>query len=317
MKRAFAWTVLIVWALASTAHGQDGEPEFPAPPADEFTERTDDISPPLSQDVEPTQGDDATPPQVDDVTPSPSNDIPPAEIEPPTQSYDETPAPEQPTEDPYKESGDFGKSDYDVAPNPDAFGSDAPIFHVGPTVQLGFPHPINYGIEALAFNYLSFGISTGSFELEIDPAKVKIENTQVHFRGHPFGDSFFIGFAYGKQKLTGTAEDDIELASGGFATTVPAVIDIEIDSNYFTPHLGWFAHYHTGLVLGFELGAQIPVDPKAKVDLDTSGLNAIQTAAIRASADYRDLKKKAEDAAKLLGEKTVPFVTLFRIGYLF
>jgi hypothetical protein len=219
------------------------------------------------------------------------------------------------------ESGSFGKTDFDsdvdVRPNPDALGSEDPSFLFGPTVQIGFPHPLTYGLEAIYEKTISFGFSLGQYTLKVDPAEIKIQNSEIHARWHPFSGSFFLGAAYGKQTLTGKAEDDLQVDVAGQSQTVPTSIKVDIDNGYVTPHIGWFAVYYTGLVLSFELGAQIPLSPSADVTLDTSSLSAAQRDAVLASDEYKDLKKKADDTAKLLGQKTVPYITLFRLGYFF
>jgi hypothetical protein len=191
-------------------------------------------------------------------------------------------------------------------------------FHIGPTVQLGIPHPITYGVEAMFAKVVSFGFSTGNYKVkQIENAKIDIKSWDVFARWHPMAGSFFLGAAYGNQEIDGLFEDDIDLTLNGFPRTVPVRVEAEIKSKYLSPRLGWFAVYDSGLTMGFEIGAQIPQNPETRVDAMVPGVSALEEAAVKSSDDYKDLKKQADDAVKILGKRTIPYMTMLKMGWLF
>jgi hypothetical protein len=191
-------------------------------------------------------------------------------------------------------------------------------FHIGPTVQIGFPHPITYGVEAMFAKVVSFGFSTGKYEVtQIDKANIDIKSWDVFARWHPLAGSFFLGLGYGNQEIDGRFEDDVDLTLNGFPRTVPVRVDAEIKSKYFSPRIGWFAVYESGFTMGFEIGAQIPVSPDTSVTATIPGASALEEAAVKSTDDYKDVKKQADDAVKILGKRTIPYLTMLKMGWLF
>ncbi len=189
---------------------------------------------------------------------------------------------------------------------------------LGPAIQLGLPHPVTYGGEGLYAKIVSFGFSTGSYTVtQISKAHIGIRSWELFARWHPFADAFFLGGAYGHQDIKGRFEDDLKVKISGFPTTVPTRVDAAIHSNYVSPRLGWLTVYDSGFTLGFEIGAQIPLSPVTRVDATMPSMSASAAAQVKATNDYKDLKKKADDAVKLLGKKTFPYLTLLKMGWLF
>ncbi len=199
----------------------------------------------------------------------------------------------------------------------DSLGLLGPI-RIGPTVQIGVPHPLTYGVEAMVADVVSLGFSTGKYHVKLNSkGALDITSWDAFARWHPFAGSFFLGVAYGHQDLSGTYKDDVTITSGAASATMPAEVDVDVKGSYFSPRLGWFAVYNSGLVLGFELGAQIPVSPSVKVEEVVTGISPAQQAAIEGTQDYKDLHKKADDAARIIGKKTLPYVSLLKIGWMF
>lgn len=264
--------------------------------------------------------------ETDDPLPFPEGDSTPSNA--PATLPDERPYDAPLGDDPVPEV----QSNFDIPPpnvrgpavdesynSVDGNGSSAwDLIRVGPTAQIGFPHPITYGVEALLADLVSLGFSTGSYNVtQIDKANVKIKSWDVFARWHPFAGNFFVGGAYGHQDIDGRFEDDVNLTLNGFPTTVPARVDAAIKSNYISPRFGWMGVYPSGLTLGFEVGAQIPLSPDTSVDATVPGVSPLEEAAVKSTADYQDLKKQADDAVKILGKKTLPFLTLLKVGWLF
>lgn len=277
----------------------------PAMPPSEESSSTDSIAAP---EFLPT-------PEVDPSPPSPT----PPEDRPYDAPLGDDPVPEDKSNfevTPPTENGPAVDARYNSV---DGNGESAwSLLRIGPTVQVGFPHPITYGVEGLFAQVVSFGFSTGRYNVtQIDKANVKIKSWDVFARWHPFAGNFFVGGAYGHQEIKGRFEDDVNLTLNGFPTTVPARVDAEIKSNYIAPRFGWMGVYPSGLTFGFELGAQIPLSPDTQVDATIPGASPTEETAVKATADYKDLKKQADDAVKIFGKKTIPFLTLLKVGWLF
>lgn len=193
------------------------------------------------------------------------------------------------------------------------FGS----FRIGPTVTVGFPHPMNYGLDLQLSKNLSFNFSTGKFERDFsDKVNVQIANWDLRARWHPFSGSFFIGAAYGQQELSLRAEEAIKLKVQGFETAVPTTIQVDLKTNYLSPHLGWFAVWDSGFTLGFEIGAQVPMSNKTTMDVGFKEVSSSQESSIKGSDEYQKLKTSVDDAGDLMGKKVIPYITLVRLGWL-
>ncbi len=190
-------------------------------------------------------------------------------------------------------------------------------FRVGPTLAVGFPHPVNYGLDFQLCKNLSFNFSTGKYDLEAgDAVKIQIANWDLRARWHPFSGSFFLGAAYGKQDLVANAEKDVKFETQGLKTTVPTTIQLSMETTYLTPHLGWFAVWDVGFTLGFEIGAQVPMSNKTDLDVGFENVSPSQEAAVKDSDEFKELEKSVDDAGKIMGKTTIPYITLLRLGWM-
>lgn len=190
--------------------------------------------------------------------------------------------------------------------------------YVGPTVQIGFPQILGYGVEALFARTVSAGFSVNSYTIDqIDKAEVEIKGWDAHLRWHPWMGSFFVGGSYGRMEVDGDYQDKFIARTLGFEREVEARINATIKTNYFTPRLGWFAVWESGLTFGFDIGAQIPLGPKTSVNTTFPDSSEIEQVVIKQTEEYKDLEDQADEAIKLFGKRTIPVVTLLSVGWLF
>lgn len=281
------------------AQDEDPSPDAnPAPTGEEATEG--DVEIPEAPLNEP--GTETVPQEAQSEEPS-STEAPPEDIPEEIQAQVDESGPA--VDDSYNSTTDMGDS---------IFSS----IYVGPTVQIGFPQPLTYGLEAMIARTVSFGFSTGSYTVDqIDKAEIEIKGWDLHARWHPWLSSFFVGASYGRMEVDGKFEDKFKARINGFERDVDARVDATIETNYFTPRIGWFAVWESGLTVGFEVGAQIPMGPDTKVSATLPGATAQEEAQIKATEDYQELEDQADEAVKVLGKRTLPVVTLFRVGWLF
>lgn len=179
---------------------------------------------------------------------------------------------------------------------------EAPQHYWGPSLHVGFPHPLNLGILYIhSSKYFSAEASFGQMPFKYQDATVKIENTEYNLRYHPWANAFFVGFGYGKQKI------NIKQTETVSAQEVEA--EIEFTSDYMLPHVGWMSGVEKGgFFWAFELGWQTPSNGKTELttSVDLSG-----------DPDYDELVGDVRDAVKKTGKKSVPNIALIKFGWLF
>ena len=244
-----------------------------------------------------------------EATPAPSSDAANAEKLKKDQSEKERLEKEK------ANKGAFEEPQEKAAAREDGEGIFGPL-RVGPTIQIGLPHLVNYGLDLLYKKTWGVGFSTGKYSTSLSSTNIQLANWDLRGRWHPWNGSFFLGAAYGQQELFGEAKQNLALTANGVSLTVPTTLQVDVKTNYLTPHLGWFAVWDSGLTLGFELGLQIPVTSSDSVNVAFSNVSPSQEASVKASSQYLSAKKKVDDAAKLLGKQVFPYITLIRLGWL-
>lgn len=189
----------------------------------------------------------------------------------------------------------------DAAGAPHLFGLHA---------SLGLPHPINYGLNYVMPNRMfSFEFSTGSFGVKTNDVDISLQNLEVGARWHPFTGSFFVGALFGNQKISGKKSERITDSGSGISYDVDA--EVEVKSNYITPHLGWmWGGGSSGFFMMFEMGVQSPSGVKSEFSSNAPGL-------IQNEQEYINLKKDVEDGGDKVGNTSLPYVALLKLGWLF
>lgn len=171
---------------------------------------------------------------------------------------------------------------------------------------LAVPHPLSFGANYVHSSHLfSAEFSMGSFGGTFSDTKVKLQNTEVALRWHPWAGSFYLGAIYGNQKITAEKTEYIAAA----AQNVNAKVDVK--SNYLTPHFGWaWGAQSTGFFSSIEFGYQSPAGVKTDFSTDAAG-------AAQATQDYKDLEKDVREQGDNIGNMGLPHMVLVKIGWLF
>jgi hypothetical protein len=188
---------------------------------------------------------------------------------------------------------------------------------IGPSVAIGFPHPLTGGVDLVYADLFSVSATAGRSGAKVEETEIEIRNWDATFRFFPFQGSFFVGAALGNQGIVGKLKTDIETTTSGVTLKVPTTLRLEVESNYLTPQLGWFARWDSGLTLGFDFGYQIPSGAKSELQTSFDHVSAASEQAVRDSEDYKKNKKDIEDAANAFGKTSIPYISFFRIGWLF
>lgn len=187
----------------------------------------------------------------------------------------------------------------------------------GPSVSIGIPHPLTGAVDLVYADLVALSLSAGRAGTELDETDIEIRNWDIALRWFPFGGSFFLGAAFGEQGIVGKRTETLDVDAGGTTLKVPTTVRLEIESKYFTPQLGWFARFDSGLTLGFDIGVQLPSSAKSDLQTSFANVSAAGEAAVKASEEYKETEKDVKDAAELIGEKAIPYVNLIRVGWLF
>ena len=186
----------------------------------------------------------------------------------------------------------------------------------GPSLLVGFPHPINLSVDKRVTDKYSAGIAAGALSLTLQSSgiKVSVSNFEVRGRWHPFSGSFILGGILGYQHLVGSGSTSILVLNAN----VPTTVNLIVNSLFFTPHLGWFWTWSSGFTLGFELGLQIPLSPKSTLDvtIDDPLYNSLLDL-VKLTSPYQKLESDIEGQANRLAKSALPYATALRLGWMF
>ncbi|MGE0172940.1 MAG: hypothetical protein AB7T49_09150 [Oligoflexales bacterium] len=203
-----------------------------------------------------------------------------------------------PTYGPQPSSGDWGR--------------------VGPTFSIGSPFIKAASLDFFFGKKVSAGMSYGGGGADIGDVSIKVSNWDLRTRWHPFGGSFFFGVAYGHQKFSAKTLQTFQGEMvGDQGRSLPMELQLDVDIEYLTPHLGWFAVWNSGFTLGFEVGYQKALSSDSDFNTGYVFLNESEEEQVTTSEKYKKEKKDMEDTAEAFGEKGIPYINLIRLGWLF
>lgn len=253
------------------------------------------------------------PPVADESSADDSSDMAaPAVEETPAEAVPESESPAA-TESPVATVTEQPKDAVDTA----HYGLLGPL-RIGPTVSIGFPFLLNYSLDATWNKKMGFSVSGGRMHRELTKdTEIELFNWDVRARWFPFQGSFFLGAAYGNQGIVAKTKKDLKVKASEVELNVPTTMRLELNTNYVTPHLGWFATWNTGFSIGTEIGYQIPLSSKAELQTGFEDVSSDAETAVKNSDEYKKSKKDLESSAEAFGKKAVPYLNLFRIGWLF
>ncbi len=204
--------------------------------------------------------------------------------------------------------------------NPHLFG-----FHA----DFNVPHLMNYGLDYWhSSRWFSLSANMGggsvpsstlkSYISDVDEPSLKISNVEAVARYHIFAGSFYLGLGYGNHTIDAAGNKTVTITSPVPGSATVRLTD-RIKSNYLTPHVGWLWKLDVGLTFGFDIGYMAPSG--ASVELKEEALTALPGGAsladFQSTAEYQKARKDVIDASEQIGKKGLPYLALFRIGYMF
>jgi hypothetical protein len=185
-------------------------------------------------------------------------------------------------------------------------GSGLPI-HVGATVGLSLPRPLDAQLYVRAFGFLFVGFSYSDFPSFVaDPllsaAGLKNGQTTVRLdqfaaweadlRVFPFAGNFFVGSGLGRQSFKASVTQSTTL--GNYDGSVA------VSTTYATPRIGYQWTVGPGIVLGVDGGVQLKLSSDAQVSLPPGS--------------PADMQAQADRVVDVFGNYPLPSVH-FRLGW--
>lgn len=185
-------------------------------------------------------------------------------------------------------------------PNPFRFG-----FLVG---IVSLPRPINVEVTAKPNDFFSVGLGFSMIpKIKVSNGAGDLNAFNAVGRVFPFGGSFYVGAAVGRQSLSLEADDTVD----GEHITASA----EHASLFVTPQVGWLFVWDSGFTLGINVGAQIALSSSPKVRLRND--RGVEIDPTETGPDADELRDNVRTASRYLARYPLPNLDLLKIGFLF
>ncbi len=176
---------------------------------------------------------------------------------------------------------------------------------LGPAMSLfAVPHPLYLGLEGKYKNAIGFGAGYGFIPtLRFKDVSMAVSAPSANLKWFPFGGALYLGMAVGTQTIKATKSQVI------LGTKVDA--EVEVNSSYYTPSLGWRWVWNSGFFMGLDFGWQIATG--AETQLTTN----VRSLVILATSEYATLESEVKKAGNDVGNKALPSLSLIHFGWLF
>jgi hypothetical protein len=190
-------------------------------------------------------------------------------------------------------------------------------FRMGLSGAITVPHVLNLAIESDIDRKYGVSLNYGNVARNINGIDVEMRHVDIRFRYFAHSTSFFYGLGFGQHVLTGKTKSNISATIADQPRVVATQLKLRAQSNYVLPHVGWFAVWEPGFTIGLDIGALLPMGPKSSFEANFSGVQPAEEETLRSSSNYTKEKKNLEDATEAVAKKTLPFVTMMRVGWMF
>ena len=188
----------------------------------------------------------------------------------------------------------------------DEYGRKAPagrVYKLGPSLSVGVPRLIQPGVDAKFFDRFGLGASYGLIpQFSFKSTEVKLHAFEVHVAWFPYRQAFHLGGVLGRQTLTGIRTQDVD--------GLPVTGQLDINTLYFSPEVGWRWERPSGFFWGLDLGWQIPIS------VTSVFTSSVTDPAVIQSSEYQDLQSTVTEAGDNLGREKLPTFRL-SVGWMF
>ena len=174
---------------------------------------------------------------------------------------------------------------------------DADAVHelrVGAIAGVGFPRPLAIEPMVVLGGWVALGAEYGVMpQMTIDGVQTDLWSLAGDVRVFPFRGNFFVGMKVGHQHID--ASTTVTVAPYGSAPE-----QLQLDSFYVNPRIGFLWTFHAGFTLGVEAGVQVPL-----------------SASVDSSLPLALAPSSVQNTINALGGAVLPTVDLIRLGMLF
>jgi hypothetical protein len=195
-------------------------------------------------------------------------------------------------------------------------------FRIGGLVGVGLPSVVSFGGAIKLTRFFGAGLNIGlipTIRISLyGEAELSYTEADVYGRIFPFGGMFFVGAGVGYATIAGSLRSSYDLrpykASLPLGTPDEVFLDSEasVKTLVLIPQIGLQHTFGSGLTLGIDAGAQIPIAP-SEIKLETELPPEIPQPVIDQYVEPNN--QKVRDTLDTIGRAIVPTLNL-RIGWL-
>lgn len=176
-----------------------------------------------------------------------------------------------------------------------AEGALGPV-RIGAFGGVGFPRPLSVEAMVKIDDLVGLGVEYGALpQVTVSSVTAAMNAVAVDVRVFPMRNGFFVGLAAGRQEIDATATVAVSPALGSLSGQVSA------ETWYLNPRIGFLWTWRSGITIGMDVGAQIPVASNVTNTIPTA-LAASQT---------------ATNVVNSFSSNVLPTIDLLRVGFLF
>ena len=188
-------------------------------------------------------------------------------------------------------------------------------FRLGVVAGVGAPSLIGFGITTKLTPYFGAGANLGlipSVQIPVyGQATISYQEYDAYLRAYPFGGGFFLGAGIGYENAHGTfsTTGTVPAIQGiSPAQDVTVTSEANVRSLIFIPQIGYLHRYGSGILLGIDVGAQIPID-STDVTLSTNLPPGVPSEVAAPAID------EVRSSLQKIGKQVIPTLNL-RVGYM-
>jgi hypothetical protein len=194
-------------------------------------------------------------------------------------------------------------------------------FRIGGLVGVGLPSVLSFGGAIKLTRYFGAGLNIGlipTIRISLyGEAELSYQEYDIYGRIFPFGGMFFVGAGVGYATIAGSLRSTYDVsASLPPGSTFPKELFVESEASVrtlvLTPQIGLQHTFGSGLTLGIDAGAQIPLAP-SEIEFETRLPPGIPPAVIDQYVEPNN--QKVRDTLDTIGRAIVPTLNL-RVGFL-
>jgi hypothetical protein len=194
-------------------------------------------------------------------------------------------------------------------------------FRIGGLVGVGLPSVLSFGGAIKLTRYFGAGLNIGlipTIRISLyGEAELSYQEYDIYGRIFPFGGMFFVGAGVGYATIAGSLRSTYDIGpylppNSPLSRELSVESEASVRTLVLTPQLGLQHTFGSGLTLGIDVGAQIPLAP-SEIEFETRLPSQIPQPVIDQFVEPNN--QKVRDTLDTIGRAIVPTLNL-RVGFL-